>query len=604
VARQRAAARAPSGGDVRLGRDGRIGVTLAARWRLDRKIGSGGVATVFAGTDLREGRAVAVKVLHDDLADDHEVRRRFLREGVVVNRIDHPGVVHVDDAGTDGERTYLVMDLLVGKTLKETWEAAGETLPAHDVVRYLCRVLEIVAAAHAAGVVHRDLKACNIFVTEGGDLRLLDFGIARLRDPNKTDENATAAGSMLGTPACMPPEQALGKWDEVDERADVFALGATAFRMLTGKPIHEAKSLPELLMAVASKPARPIRSVSQSIAPPLASVIDRALAFDKTARWSSAAEMLAALREAAASHAPPFSGALSEHSTTERTAPAPRSAATHEWAQPLSIEPTTDRMEDAPDSAGPTVAIEAPVPSPLAGPTVLSPRARTILMPQKATLASANGELIAHESPSTVEGEEGSTRRIGAEVVGEVLEAIGQTKRSKAQSATAALVAATSGPRRAGTIPMPPPIDATLAPAADVATAPDAPRTVEMPRAAATELLAEPPRPAATELLAAHVTRKASVPPPAPATVLLDTPATPVAAGGGASFPPDDDDLGQPTRVQRSTASPRPGAAIERATASVVAPKAQSGSARWLVLVLLVAIGAVAGWLMFRARGG
>lgn len=551
---------------MRATRDGRIGVTLGARWRLDRKIGSGGVASVYAGTDLRTRRAVAVKVLHDDLAGDEEVRRRFLREGVVVNRIEHPGVVRVDDAGTDGDRTYLVMDLLTGQTLKEAWQAAGEMLPEAEVALHLARVLEIVIAAHAAGVVHRDLKADNIFLTETGELKLLDFGIARLRDPNKVDENATAAGSMLGTPACMPPEQALGKWDEVDERADVFAMGATAFRMLTGKQIHEARSLPELLMAVASKPARPIRSVSQAVAPALASVIDRALAFDKTARWSSAGEMLRALREAHPRAADLAPLPLSEASTTERTVPAPRSSTTNEWAQPASIEPTTDRMEDADDSVdsgAPTGVRESPlhpVAKLVSGPTVLSPRAATVLMPQNLTLASPN---VAAASSAV----ELDTNRLGSDVVGQVLENIGQTKRSKAQSATAALVAATSAPRRAGTIPMPPQVDAKGGAAGAVGS--DLSRTVEMP-----------PRAPATELLEAHVARHASAPPAAPATVLLEAPL--------------------PPRASLPAATPM---APASSAAPVALPKS-SGGARWLLLVLVIAIGAVAGWLLFRSRAG
>jgi len=561
---------------VRFGRDGRIGVTLASRWRLDRKIGSGGVATVFAGTDLRDNRSVAVKVLHDDLSGDEDVCRRFLREGVVVNRIDHPGVVHVDDAGTDGDRTYLVMGLLEGQTLKEAWQSAGEKLSEAEVVRHLERLLDIVVAAHAAGVVHRDLKADNIFLTTAGELKLLDFGIARLRDTTSTDDSATAAGSMLGTPACMPPEQALGKWDEVDERADVYAMGATAFRMLTGKPIHEAGSLPELLMAVASKPARPIRSVSQHIAPALAGVIDRALAFERTARWSSAAEMLAALRRAHASDEPTDPTPPSSETTTATRQPVSHSAVTNEWSIPASIEPTTDRIVEADDDLNmPTAAM----PLLYSGPTILSPSARTALMPQQLTQASANGQVMSVHA-------EAETSSLAPSRIGQALGAVGESKRSKAQSATAALIAATSAPRRAGTIPMPP----QLAAQGSASQTPQTARTVEMPPAAP------------TVLLGAHVQRTPA------ATPLIETPSPRSIARRDER---DDPSRSEPTvmmpldRAESSVTMDRNGARVSP-TSSVSPSLVQgrpAGSARWLVLALLVSCGVLAGWLLSTQSG-
>lgn len=272
-----------------------LGTLLRDKWRLDRLIGRGGMATVYAATH-RNGMRGAVKVLHAELARDPEVKNRFLREGYVANAIDHPGVVKVlDDDTTDTGDVFLVMELLEGNPLDVIADQSGGRIPAARVARIAMQVIEILQAAHKAGVIHRDIKPENIFVTKAGTAKLLDFGIARLK---MGDLRLTQTTSTMGTPAFMPPEQALAHWDRVDGRSDLFALGASLFNILTGAIVHPGQTPNEVLVNAATKPARPVRSIDPSIPIALSEVVDQALQFDPDDRYANAELMLAALQKA------------------------------------------------------------------------------------------------------------------------------------------------------------------------------------------------------------------------------------------------------------------------------------------------------------------
>jgi serine/threonine-protein kinase len=226
------------------------------------------------------------------------LRVRFLRVGTVANRVEHPGAVPVldDDEEADGT-VFLVMELLEGETWKDRWSKEGKKLPVDAVLDVALETLDVLVAAHAKGIVHRDIKPDNVFLTRDGKIKILDFGIARLKDGTGMTW-ATETGATLGTPAFMPPEQARSRWDEVDHRCDLFALAATMWTMLTGRLVHQAKSLGELLIAAANEQAPPISTVMPSLPPRLAEAIDRALRFDRNERWPDAASMRAALAEA------------------------------------------------------------------------------------------------------------------------------------------------------------------------------------------------------------------------------------------------------------------------------------------------------------------
>jgi serine/threonine protein kinase len=274
----------------------RIGTTLKGKWRIDRLIGVGGMASVYAATH-RNNKRVAIKMLHPALSMLRTVRERFQREGYVANSVGHAGAVSVDDDDvTEDGCAFLVMELLEGETLEVRRTRVGGRLSAEEVLSAMDHVLGTLAAAHAKGIVHRDLKPDNLFVTRNGDTKILDFGIARLRDLALSTAH-THTGNLLGTPAFMPPEQARGHWDEVDGQSDLWAVGATMYALLTGDHVHRATTANDLLITAATTRAESLASRLPGVHPALAKLVDRALAFDKVNRWPDATTMRRAVRK-------------------------------------------------------------------------------------------------------------------------------------------------------------------------------------------------------------------------------------------------------------------------------------------------------------------
>src|SRR5262245_51711078 len=212
------------------------------------------MAAVYAATH-RNGRRGAVKLLHPEFASNKDVRQRFLREARVANTVGHAGAVEVlDDDVTEDGSVFLVMELLEGESLNDLLERSpGQMLEPSAVIRIGVQLCEVLGAAHEAGIVHRDLKPENLFLTKGGQLKVLDFGIARLREltgqsGSTTYGSATQTGSVMGTPAFMPPEQALGEWSKVDARSDLWAAGATLYAALSGRLPHEDTTVAKVLL--------------------------------------------------------------------------------------------------------------------------------------------------------------------------------------------------------------------------------------------------------------------------------------------------------------------------------------------------------------------
>ncbi|MEZ4302357.1 MAG: protein kinase [Polyangiaceae bacterium] len=259
-------------------------------------LGIGGTAAVYRGVRA-DGSSVAVKVLHSHLAENPRPRKRFLREAYIANRIEHPGVPRILEGGEDpGGTAYLLMELCEGQTLEQLRAQAPEGLAAGAVVPWIEQLLTVLSRAHAMGIVHRDIKPSNLMVTPDGRLRVLDFGLARVASPEGAPSLVTRSGAVLGTVQFMPPEQALGVSGDVDARSDVWAVGATAFALLTGRLVHGGRTVNEALVLAATHPAPPIRSVRSEVPAALASVVDRALSFDRASRFADAGEMLQALR--------------------------------------------------------------------------------------------------------------------------------------------------------------------------------------------------------------------------------------------------------------------------------------------------------------------
>ncbi len=273
----------------------RVGSVVRGKYRVEAFLATGTMANVYAATH-RNGAKVALKILHPQLAQDPGLCERFKREGYFANSIGHPGIVRaIDDDVTEDGCAFLVMELLEGETLEERRRRKGGKLPLSWVLPVADSLLEILGAAHAREVVHRDLKPDNVFVTKEGAVKVLDFGVARWND-NKSSSDMTGVGMVLGTPAYMPPEQALGRREDVNAQSDLWAVGATLFVVLTGEPVHTGGDAKAKLIATARTAARPIREAAPEIPRSVAAVIDRALAFHKQERWPDADAMREALR--------------------------------------------------------------------------------------------------------------------------------------------------------------------------------------------------------------------------------------------------------------------------------------------------------------------
>jgi serine/threonine-protein kinase len=285
-----------------------VGRTLDGRYKVLDRLGVGGVGVVYRGKQVKLGRLVAIKVLQQHAADMPEWRRRFDREAKALSELAHPNVVPVNDSGIDDGVPYLVMELLRGRTLADLVKE-GPLRPARalDIVRQMLRGL---AFAHTKGIVHRDLKPANVFLQALPDksdhVRLLDFGMAKFLESSAARsmvESLTKVGAVFGTPAYMSPEQA--KAEPVDASSDVYAAGVVLFQLLAGHLPYAGDSYEQVMKAHVFDPipslvqARP----DLAIAPLLEPILARALAKKKTARFSDAAAMLAALEAPALSRA-------------------------------------------------------------------------------------------------------------------------------------------------------------------------------------------------------------------------------------------------------------------------------------------------------------
>jgi serine/threonine-protein kinase len=272
----------------------RVGTSLRGKYLIECLIGVGAMGAVYEGTH-RNGMRAAVKVLHPWLSRIPVIKKRFLREGYIANRIDHPGVVRIidDDEDADGA-AFIVMELLHGRTVEAEWAGANKKLPLDRVVQIADSLLDILDAAHAAGVVHRDVKPDNVFATQDGRIKVLDFGIARLVD----NSSRTPAGQTMGTPEFVAPEQASGRVSEIDARTDIFSVGAVMFTLLSGEYTQSARTSVEHMIYAATRPAPSIVSVMPDLPPDVAHVIDVSLSFERDGRFSSARAMQNALRAA------------------------------------------------------------------------------------------------------------------------------------------------------------------------------------------------------------------------------------------------------------------------------------------------------------------
>jgi len=269
---------------------------LAGRYQLGERIGRGGMAEVFSGTDARLGRKVAVKLLRPSLANDPAFRTRFRQEAQAAAKMAHPTIVRVFDAGEETVRDpsgvevqvpFIVMEHIQGRLLKDVI-ADGPVAPA-EAVRIIDGVLTALEYSHRAGVVHRDIKPGNIMITSNGQVKVMDFGIARAISESSATIAQTSA--ILGTAQYFSPEQARG--ETVDARTDLYSAGVVLYEMLTGRPPFAADTAVAVAYQHLSEEPVPPSAVVSAISPSLNAVVLRALAKDRFERYQSATEFKA-----------------------------------------------------------------------------------------------------------------------------------------------------------------------------------------------------------------------------------------------------------------------------------------------------------------------
>jgi serine/threonine protein kinase len=265
---------------------GRIGA-----YHLEREAGRGSMGIVYRARRDGSGPPVAVKLLNPRVAFDPEVSARFVREGRAAALVNDPGVVGVTDFGVlPDARAFLVMEYVEGKTLEETLGEGG-TLPPAAALRVVLKIVAALESAHVRGVVHRDLKPSNVFLTPAGEVKIADFGAARVDDHFRG--KTTEVGLILGTPAYMAPEQALGL--PTDGRADLYSLGCILFRVLSGTPPFRAAALLEVLRKQIEEKAPLVTSPHGPLPDVLVGCVAKALAKRPEDRFRNAAEMRAVL---------------------------------------------------------------------------------------------------------------------------------------------------------------------------------------------------------------------------------------------------------------------------------------------------------------------
>jgi len=284
-----------------------IGQTLG-HYRIVEKIGEGGMGVVYLAHDERLDRDVAIKVLHEAVAQDADRLVRFEREAKAVAKLDHPSILAIHDFGTDEGVTYAVTELLEGKNLRQAIPASG--LPWQKVVEMGAAIADGLAAAHGKGVVHRDLKPENVFVTSDGRIKVLDFGLAQVKVPVEEEAETatmtpagTVAGTVMGTLGYMSPEQLRG--EPSDARSDIFALGCVLYEMLSGKAAFLRSSTAETTAAILMEEAERLSATGTVLPVEGERSIHRCLEKSPEARYQSSADLAFALRSITTDHAFP-----------------------------------------------------------------------------------------------------------------------------------------------------------------------------------------------------------------------------------------------------------------------------------------------------------
>jgi|SRR5579859_510073 len=316
---------------------GWIGRELGHRYRLDSLLGQGGMSSVYKATDPNLRRAVAVKLIHSHLTSDPEFVRRFEVEASAVAQLHHPNIIQVYDFNRDGSTYYMVLEFVHGESLDRRLRRLakeGQRMLAEQAANITAEVADALDYAHAQGLIHRDIKPGNIMLDERGHAVLMDFGLAKIVGATQF----TGSGEVMGTPAYIAPELVRGK--PPSPGSDIYALGASLFEMLAGRPPFTGDSALSVMMKQLNEPPPDLRQLAPGTPPALVAVVETALAKEPQQRFASARDMLAALRLGPAS------------------APNPRAA--EGQAAPVAATPATILVAE--NSAAPALRAGQPAP--------------------------------------------------------------------------------------------------------------------------------------------------------------------------------------------------------------------------------------------------
>ena len=284
--------------------------TTFSHYRIVSKLGAGGMGEVYLAQDTKLDRKVALKILPSEMAANQDRLRRFKQEATAAAALNHPNIGHIYEIGESDGTNFIAMEFVEGVTLRE--KIHSEQTELRKLLRYLQHAAEGLAKAHAAGIVHRDLKPDNIMVTREGHAKILDFGLAKLIEPQQppginaaiTGEDATAImkqhstpGMIMGTVGYMSPEQAQGKTNEIDQRSDIFSFGCILFEAVTGKKPFEGDSIVKSLHSLIYEPAPQVKDLNPSAPADLQRIIRRCLAKDKEERYQTIKDVAIELKE-------------------------------------------------------------------------------------------------------------------------------------------------------------------------------------------------------------------------------------------------------------------------------------------------------------------
>ena len=270
--------------------DKNIGKKIDGRYEITELIGVGGMADVYKANDLLENRVVAVKILKNEFADNEDFVRRFRNESKAIAVLSHPNIVKVFDVGFSDKLQFIVMEYIDGITLKEFMEQQG-VLKWKDTVHFIIQILKALQHAHDRGIVHRDIKPQNIMLFPDGQIKVMDFGIARFA----REEGKTISDKAIGSVHYISPEQARG--DITDEKSDIYSVGVMMYEMLTGvKPFDADNPVTVALMHMQNEPKMP-REINDSIPEGLEEIVVRAMQKEPSKRYQSASEMIKDIEE-------------------------------------------------------------------------------------------------------------------------------------------------------------------------------------------------------------------------------------------------------------------------------------------------------------------